>query len=221
MWIAFQSETCAFYISNLTQRFIAVRSSFFVDRKSMYSGRKITPSLGYVTKDGKERWKGQGVARQQRVCLSMYSVNENIFPLLISTQSAAFWFTDFHITLYFVNQRNYKTLAMQAHVFTRTRYFYNLNVIISHPIVYKEGLGYLFVCAIASRSSPSPTCVFVTVIQAWSYFASAVVSVFTFQVYSLQFTVYSLPTRLNWVTDAVLSVEFIETLMKYTFKNSV
>jgi hypothetical protein len=53
-----------------------------------------------------------------------------------------------------MNQRNYKTLAMQAHALTRKRYFYGPNVIISHPIVYKEGLGYLSVCAIASRSSP-------------------------------------------------------------------
>jgi hypothetical protein len=84
----------------------------------------------------------------------MCSVIENIFPLLISTQSVAFSHTDFYTTLYFVNQRNYKTLAMQEHALTRTRYFYSLNVIISHPIVYKEGLGYLSVCAIASLSSP-------------------------------------------------------------------
>jgi hypothetical protein len=43
---------------------------------------------------------------------------------------------------------------MQANALTRKRYFYSLNIIISHPIVYKEGLGYLSVCAIASRSSP-------------------------------------------------------------------
>jgi hypothetical protein len=79
---------------------------------------------------------------------------ENLFSLLISTQSTAFCYTDFYTTLYSVNQRNYKTLAMQAHALTRTRYFYNLNVIISHPIVYKEGLGYRSACAISSRSSP-------------------------------------------------------------------
>jgi hypothetical protein len=66
----------------------------------------------------------------------------------------AFWYTDFYTTLYFVNQRNYKTLAMHAHAVTRTRYFYSLNVIISHPIVYKEGLGCFSACAIASRSFP-------------------------------------------------------------------
>jgi hypothetical protein len=53
-----------------------------------------------------------------------------------------------------VNQINYKTLAMQAHALTRTRYFYNLNLIISHPTVYKKGLGCLSVCVIASWSSP-------------------------------------------------------------------
>jgi hypothetical protein len=76
-----------------------------------------------------------------------------------------------------VNQRTYKTVARQAHVLTRTRYFYRLNVIISHSIVYKEGLGYLSVCAIASRSSPPslpPKCVFVTVIQTRCYFVSIV-----------------------------------------------
>jgi hypothetical protein len=79
---------------------------------------------------------------------------KTFFPLLISTQSVTFSWTDFYTTLYFVNQRNYKTLAMQAHALTRTRYFYSLNVIISYLIVHKEGLGYLSVCAIASRSSP-------------------------------------------------------------------
>jgi hypothetical protein len=44
---------------------------------------------------------------------------------------------------------------MQTHALTRTRYFHSLNVIISYPILYKEGLGYLSVSAIASRSSPT------------------------------------------------------------------
>jgi hypothetical protein len=49
---------------------------------------------------------------------------------------------------------------MQAHALTRTRYFYSLNVIISQPVVFKEGLGYLSVCAIASRfSPPSHACI--------------------------------------------------------------
>jgi hypothetical protein len=61
----------------------------------------------------------------------MKSATENIFPLLISTQSVTFLFTDFYTTLYFVNQGNYKTLAVQAHALTRTRCFYSLNVMIS------------------------------------------------------------------------------------------
>jgi hypothetical protein len=90
----------------------------------------------------------------------MYTTTENMFAVLVSTQSVAFSYTDFHTTLYFVNQRNYKTQAMQALVLTHTRYFYGLNVIILPLIVYKEGLGYLSVCAIASRSSPpSHVCV--------------------------------------------------------------
>jgi hypothetical protein len=43
---------------------------------------------------------------------------------------------------------------MQAQTLTRTSYFYSLNVIISHLIIHKEGLGYVTVCAIASRSFP-------------------------------------------------------------------
>jgi hypothetical protein len=33
---------------------------------------------------------------------------------------------------------------MQAHALTSTRYFYSLNLI-SHPIVYNEGLAFLYV----------------------------------------------------------------------------
>jgi hypothetical protein len=52
---------------------------------------------------------------------------KNFFPLLILTQSVALWYTDFHTTVYFVNQRNYKTLAMQAHALTDIHYLYSLN----------------------------------------------------------------------------------------------
>jgi hypothetical protein len=103
-------------------------------------------------KGGMEGGRSRGSKTAKSLCEHVLC-NLFFFPL-ISTQSVAFWYTDFYTTLYFVNQRNYKTLAMQAHALTRTRYFYNPNVIISHPIVYKEGLGYLSVCAIASRSSP-------------------------------------------------------------------
>jgi hypothetical protein len=49
---------------------------------------------------------------------------------------------------------------MQAHALTRMRYFFSPNIIISHPIVYTEGLGYLSVCAVASRSfPPSHVCI--------------------------------------------------------------
>jgi hypothetical protein len=41
-------------------------------------------------------------------------------------------------TSYFLNQRNYKTQAMQTHALTRTRYFYSLNVKISHPTVQER-----------------------------------------------------------------------------------
>lgn len=42
--------------------------------------------------------------------------------LSISIQSVAFWYTAFYTTLSFVNLRNNKTLATQAHALTRTRY---------------------------------------------------------------------------------------------------
>jgi hypothetical protein len=95
----------------------------------------------------------------------MFRVTENIFSPF-NTIGGLFDTLTFYTTLYFVNQRNYKTLMMQAHALTRKCYFYSLNVIISHPIVYKEGLDYLSICAIASRYSPPSPCVFVTVIQA-------------------------------------------------------
>jgi hypothetical protein len=88
----------------------------------------------------------------------------------------AFWYNDFYTTLYFVNQRNYKTLAMQAHAFTRTRYFYSLNLIISHPIVYNTRKNWVISPYVLSlRGFPfPPTCAFVTVIQAQSYVAATV-----------------------------------------------
>jgi hypothetical protein len=121
---------------------------------TVYSGRGITLSLSCITV------RGAGKMETERISKAAKSLSEHVlcdwkhFSLLISTQSVSFWYNDFYTTLYFVNQRNYKTLAMQTHALTHTRYFYSLNVIISHPIVYKVGLGYLSVCAIASRSSP-------------------------------------------------------------------
>jgi hypothetical protein len=45
----------------------------------IYSGRKITESLGNVTVRGEKDGKGKGKARRRRVCLSMYSITENIY----------------------------------------------------------------------------------------------------------------------------------------------
>jgi hypothetical protein len=50
----------------------------------LYSGRRITLSFSYVTERGEGKWKGQGGAGWQRVCLSTYVVTEN-------TKMAVFW----------------------------------------------------------------------------------------------------------------------------------
>jgi hypothetical protein len=50
-----------------------------------YSGRKITASLGNVTVRGEKDGKGKGEARQRRVCLSMYSITENIYYSQLSS----------------------------------------------------------------------------------------------------------------------------------------
>jgi hypothetical protein len=75
--------------------------------------------------------------------------------LLISTQSMTFLNIDFYTTKYFVSQMNCKTLAVERHALTRTRYFYILTAVISHPAVYKEGLNYLSLRAVFSLSSSS------------------------------------------------------------------
>jgi hypothetical protein len=51
----------------------------------MYSGRKITASLGNVTVRGEKAGKGKGEARWRRVCLSMYSITENIYYSQLSS----------------------------------------------------------------------------------------------------------------------------------------
>jgi hypothetical protein len=82
---------------------------------------------------------------------------KTFFPLLISIQSVAFSHTEFYTTLYFVKHRNYETLANAG-----TRLIHHALLLqpkrnnFTHSIVYKEGLGYLSVCAVASRSSPPP-----------------------------------------------------------------
>jgi hypothetical protein len=122
----------------------------------IYSGRKMTPSLSYVTVRGEGKMEKTGGGGQDgKASVSMFSVTENIsFPRFNFDTIGGILIRYFCTIVCFVNQRNHKTLAMQAHALTRTRYFYSLNVVISHLIVYKEGLSYLSVCAIASRSSP-------------------------------------------------------------------
>jgi hypothetical protein len=51
----------------------------------IYSERKITASFGNVIVRGEKRWKAQGEARWRRVCLSMYSITENIYYSQLSS----------------------------------------------------------------------------------------------------------------------------------------
>jgi hypothetical protein len=44
----------------------------------LYSGRKITASFGNVTVRGEKDGRGKGEVQWRRVCLSMYSITENI-----------------------------------------------------------------------------------------------------------------------------------------------
>jgi hypothetical protein len=117
--------------------------------------------------------------KTQRVCLSVYTVTENVFsfPRLISTQTVAFWYTYFFTTMCSVNQKNYKTSAVQTRALTRMRCLYGLHAVISQPIVNKVGLGYLSICDVTSCGLlHSCTCVFVMVIYVRSYFASTVLT---------------------------------------------
>jgi hypothetical protein len=45
----------------------------------LYSGRKLTASFGNVTVRRGKHGKGKGEAQWRRVCLSMYSITENIY----------------------------------------------------------------------------------------------------------------------------------------------
>jgi hypothetical protein len=77
--------------------------------------------------------------------------------------------------MYFVFQRNYETLSVQAHALTHTCYLYMLHILISRPIVYKEGLGCLSLRVPSHRGLPlSLVCLFTTTYEAQSYFASVV-----------------------------------------------
>jgi hypothetical protein len=51
----------------------------------MYSGRKITESLGNITVRGEKDGKSKGRARWPAVCLSMYSITENIYYSQLSS----------------------------------------------------------------------------------------------------------------------------------------
>jgi hypothetical protein len=51
----------------------------------LYSVRKITESLGHVIVRGEKRWKEQGGERCPTVCLSMYSITENIYYSQLSS----------------------------------------------------------------------------------------------------------------------------------------
>jgi hypothetical protein len=51
----------------------------------MYSGRKITESLGNVTVRGEKDGKSKRGARLSTVCLSMYSITENIYCSQLSS----------------------------------------------------------------------------------------------------------------------------------------
>jgi hypothetical protein len=84
----------------------------------------------------------------------MYSATEKICsPFIFDTIGGILIHRLLNYTV-FCEPKNYETLAIQAQAFAFMRYFYSLNIIISHPIVYKEGLGYLSICAIVLRSSP-------------------------------------------------------------------
>jgi hypothetical protein len=53
----------------------------------MYSGSNITASPSYLTEKGEGKMvRARGEQDGKIVCLSMFSVSENIYPLLISTQ---------------------------------------------------------------------------------------------------------------------------------------
>jgi hypothetical protein len=57
----------------------------FLRNVSIYNGRKITDSLGNVTVRGEKDGKSKGGARLLTVCLSMYSITENIYYSQLSS----------------------------------------------------------------------------------------------------------------------------------------
>jgi hypothetical protein len=69
------------------QRVFQARVGWLVlaENEHRYSGRKITASFGYVTVRGGKDGKDKGEARRRRVCLSMYSITENIYYSQLSS----------------------------------------------------------------------------------------------------------------------------------------
>jgi hypothetical protein len=76
--------TSVMYLKSNNIRTLQLTISF-VWRQVLYSGRKINESLGNVTVRGGKRWKGQGGARWPTVCLSVYSITENIYYAQLSS----------------------------------------------------------------------------------------------------------------------------------------
>jgi hypothetical protein len=125
---------------------------------------------------------------------------KTLFSLLISTQSVAFSYND--------------SLAMQAHVLNRTRYFYSLNVIISHPTV--QGFGYPSVCAFASWSSP-PSHVWICNGQWSSELFCVHCTSYYFSVLHLLF-LFILCLWLQWMSEkrsSHINILFVQTVEKY------
>jgi hypothetical protein len=124
----------------------------------MYSGRKINRSFGCVTvQRGRmmEMTGGLEGGRQderESVCACIVQL-KTFFPFNFCTIGSILLYWFFHYTLYSVNQRNCKWLALQTRAVTCTRYFYSLNFVIPHSI----GLCCLFKCAFALRPFPHLT----------------------------------------------------------------
>jgi hypothetical protein len=53
--------------------------------QSVFGGRKITESMGNFTVGGEKDRKSKGGARWPTVCLSMYSITENIYCSQLSS----------------------------------------------------------------------------------------------------------------------------------------
>jgi hypothetical protein len=71
--------------SNQAAADLRLRSRGYWARPIAYSGRKITESLGNVTVRGEKYATGKRGARLLTVCLSMYSITENIYCSKLSS----------------------------------------------------------------------------------------------------------------------------------------